>query len=202
MTQRLLLDLEKQEKDNIDEIIVVDDCSPEPPNIISNLNMRIVQTEQNSGFTLAANLGLDIASADDDQQVVFLISNDVRIHGKFIWKTRDLLSDWRCLIGNRHINWNSGWNTFDDVVYDYLDGHFLATTGRSWRDLGFFDPIYAPGDFEDVDISTAARSKGYRLVSLNNPNIIHLGAQTTAYNPQRQARTLRNKEYFRQKWIK
>lgn len=207
LCKQLLLGLEKHEKDNIDEVLIIDDCSTHPfPESIFNIGLPInyIPKELNSGFTLTSNMGLELAVGElAERKVIFLISTDVKVSGRFIDQTADILfGARRHFIGNRHIAFNSGWNTFDGKIFDYLEGWFLGATSDGWKDLGFFDPNYAPFDYEDVDISTAAKQKGYKLTSLNNPYLVHLGGGTIGFNPAREAITMRNKEYFRKKWMR
>lgn len=210
LTQGLIDCLSRFESENIDEILVVDDCSTVPMDLETDLPMSVLHLLGNSGFPIACNSGLIQASRGSfkEKRLIFLISNDVIVTGKFIEQAAEIFivkgspTGKRALIGNRHIGWDSGWNTFDGVTFDYLEGWFLAATNDGWRDLGYFDEEYSPYDYEDVDISTQAKAKGYKLVSLNNPHVVHLGGQTIGFNPTREAVTRRNQEYFRKKWLK
>lgn len=203
LVHQLLTDLVRHERDLIDEVVVVDDCSPEEYNLEVPLPIRYFRNQVNLGFTLSSNNGLVWATQGTENRMVFLISSDVRIHGKFISRAEDvLLGAKRALVGNRHIAFDSGWNTFDGITFDYLEGWFLGATSDGWKDLGFFDSSYAPHDFEDIDLSTKAKKKGYKLVSLNNPNIVHTGAQSIPYGTERESITKRNMEYFQRKWVK
>lgn len=206
----LLKGILHNEKENVDEILVVDNYSQDID--VDNgielwknlLPIKVVKTEWQSGFTIAANIGIRFCEKPvASRHITFLISSDVLIKGKFIQQTADiLLGAKRSLVGNKLLFGDTGWNTFDGKTFKYLEGWFLAATSDHWRDIGYFDENYAPYDFEDIDLSTTAQSKGYKLVPLNNPNIIHLGGGTIGYNPQREAVTKRNREYFREKWMK
>lgn len=203
LTQGLLDNLSRHEKDNIDEIVVVDDCSGDEVTLVSDLPFEVLRLEENQGFPKACNRGLEYVTQNiADKRLVFLISNDVIVTGKFIEQAAEHAFDARrALIGNRHIVFDSGWNTFDGKTFDYLEGWFFAANSDSWRDLGYFDEAYSPYDYEDIDLSTKAKTKGYKLVSLNNPHLIHMGGQTIGFNPTREAVTRRNQEYFRKKWL-
>lgn len=212
LCHNLLNCLRKHEKENIDEVIVVDDNSQDADIdggldfwIKANLfPVRVIQNDQNLGFTLTSNRGLKEATENfSEKRIVFLISSDVSIGGKFIQQTADLLLGARkTFVGHKLLFGDTGWNTFDGKTFQYLEGYFLAATSFGWHDLGFFDVNYAPYDYEDIDISTTAKKKGYQLVPLNIPTIVHKGGGTIGYNPERQKITERNREYFKNKWMK
>jgi GT2 family glycosyltransferase len=103
------------------------------------------------------------------------------------------------LVGNRLLDFDTGWNTIEKVVYPYLEGYFLAFKKSEWTTVGGFDERFMPFDFEDVDISTTYVAGGGKLVFLD-AEMLHLGAQSYKYSPEREAQTKANQEKFRQKW--
>lgn len=211
LTENLLSGLNRWEKESIDEVIVVDNNSTEKETLDglewwqkkSGMPVYVNGFASNLGFTLGANEGLALVTKKRvaEKRIVFLISNDVTITGRFVEQAAEILFSKKSLVGAKLLSHNTGWNTFDGRVFPYLEGYFLAATVDGWMDLDFFDPAYAPYDFEDVDLSTNALQKGYQLVPLNNPAINHLGGGTLGYNPEREKITRRNQEYFRKKWI-
>jgi GT2 family glycosyltransferase len=112
------------------------------------------------------------------------------------------------LIGNVVYEFDTGWNYLKmrngkKVLFPYAEGYLLACTKDVWEDLGGFDPIYFPYDFEDVDISTMAIHKEYKLFALNSPYIRHLSGQTVSQvNPRREEVTRINQQKFISKWSK
>ena len=209
LCHRLLNDLRKYEKENIGQVVVVDDFS-EDAEVDGGLEfwvdsglfpITVLRNESNIGFTLSAIRGLHAACQGEDDDVVFLISSDVRFGGRFIDMASQIALSQKSLVGQRLLFGDTGWNNFDGRIFPYLEGFFLACTSYGWSDLEYFDPNYAPYDFEDVDLSTNAVSKSYKLIPLNNPSIKHEGAQTIGYTPERKEITERNREYFRRKWI-
>lgn len=207
LLNRLLKDIHTSESDNVDDILVVDDFSQSSEideTLLywsDKLPLRYIKNEENLGFTLSSISGLhDVCTKSGVDDAVFLISSDVEISGKFIDHVASLLKD-KVLVGHKLLSGNTGWNHIDGKVFPYLEGYFLACTAYGWTDLGYFDPQYAPWDFEDVDLSTNAIHKGYKLVPSNNPVIKHLGGRSIGYTPERESVTLRNKEYFRRKWL-
>lgn len=190
---------------NPDEIIVVDDHSQDSETLDGlnwwgiNLGIKVIRPIQNLGFLKASNYGMSKATGD----ILCLISSDVRIEDDLVQTVRNLLSGTpRMLIGGIVYWHDTGWNCFGNTLYPYCEGWLLSCTKEAWGEFGGFDERYAPHDYEDMDFSTTAISKGYSLYSLNNPRIKHLAAQTIGYSEQREEITKRNRERFREKWIK
>jgi GT2 family glycosyltransferase len=207
LTHQLLLDVYKKLRHDV-EVVVVDDCSTQEEvskglmwwktGIIDG-QLRVFVNEKNSGFLRTANFGVSKATGE----VVMLISNDVRIYGRDVTeKVLDVFehAEVPTLAGNRLLNGNTGWNTFNDRVYPYLEGWFLAFKRDEWLKFGGFDERYKPYDFEDVDISTTYLANGGKLVNLD-VDMVHLGAQTYKYSPEREAQTKRNQKKFEDKWV-
>lgn len=202
----LLLRLYKLERESITSILVMDDCSTDKEirhglawwKSTGMLPLEVIHNEKNMGFLLNSNTGL----RKFDTGITILLSTDVIIYGKFIQQIVDVLEhDPKSLVGGVLYVHDTGWNKFDRI-YPYIEGWLLATTSEGWKELDYFDPQYAPCDFEDVDLSTKAVAKGYQLVFLNNPSLHHMGGQSISYGPEREAQTRRNQEKFKTKWVK
>lgn len=189
------------------EVIVMDDCSPQG-DIIHNgvswwvgnglMNVRHLTMKTNSGFLKNSNEGLRQAAGD----VIILISNDVRIYSDISKSICSILSDRpSSLVGGRILGFDTGWNTFGDKTFPYVEGWLLATTKDGWKGLGYFDERYAPYDFEDVDLSTKAISLGYTLQSLSESDTFHMGAQSIKYGSDREEQTKKNRKKFEEKWV-
>jgi hypothetical protein len=134
--------------------------------------------------------------------IVKLISNDVRISDYMVLnKVVCALNKAAVptLVGNRLLDVDTGWNTFDGVTYPYLEGWFLAFKKSEWMSLGGFDERYIPFDFEDIDISTTYLSNGGKLVNID-ADMQHLGAQTYRYSMERERQTKKNQKKFQEKW--
>ena len=206
----LLNSLRKFEKDNIDQVYVVNDFSKDAEVdggldfwVSSGLiHVQVIENEENLGFTLSANKGLKTASKDfSDSDVIHLISSDVKIGGRFIERVSQVAESQKALVGQKLLYGDTGWNTFDGKIFPYLEGWFLSCTVGGWKDLGYFDDAYAPYDYEDIDLSTMAASKGYKTIPMNLPTVTHAGGGTIGYTDERRAITERNREYFRRKWM-
>lgn len=202
----LLLRLYKFERDTITSVLVMDDCSPNEevqPGLAwwkstGLLPLEVIHNEENLGFLLNSNTGLK----KFETGITILLSTDVIIYGKFFQQIIDIIEqEPKSLVGGVLYSHDTGWNKFDRI-YPYIEGWLLATTSEGWKELDYLDPLYAPCDFEDVDLSTKAITKGYQLVPLNNPSIHHMGGQSIKYGPEREAQTLKNQEKFKAKWVK
>lgn len=210
LINELLFSLYKFESENIDSILVVDDCSTDEE-VFTGLNwwksngmlpLEILNLDDNRGFLLTSNLGLKIQNIQPADDVVILIGTGVKIYGKFVSQiVQQLTQCQKSLIGGVLYTHNTGWNCFGNKIFPYLEGWFLATTISSWKDLGYFDERYVPHIFEDVDLSTTAISKGYDLIPLNSSNLIHLAGQSINYSHERDEQTRINQKKFENKWM-
>lgn len=206
LINQLLVDI----RDNCtpNEIIVVDDHSADKSTLDGlswwdfNFGVKVMRTPKNLGFLKASNFGLKQATGD----VICLISSDVRIYKDLAMMARAIEKiDGKVLLGGRYLNFDTGWNTFDEKVHPYVEGWLLIAKREHWEELGYFDERFSPNDMEDVDLSTTALSKGFRLGQITpdaGPVVEHIGAQTISYGDERFALTTRNKEKFREKWAK
>lgn len=211
-----LWNLYRKERENITSVLIVNDCSTDPEvegglrwwkaewkEKSDPLPVEVINNGGNLGFLKTSNLGMkhiaDTVSQNPDD-IIILLSTDVKIHGKFVSQIKELLEIPKTLVGGILYSTDTGWNRFDRV-YPYLEGWILATTVENWKELGYFDELYIPHTFEDVDISTKALSLGYQLVPLNNMGLQHLAGQSIKYSPERDKLTKINQEKFRLKWV-
>lgn len=202
LTHSLLFDLYNFCR-GIDEILLIDNGSTEKDGRdwwIDNgmLPLKVIRIPENIGFLKAANYGMAEATGD----VLILISNDVQVKENVIDAIKQYCIKGRSIVGGNLLSYDTGWNTFNNQIYFYLEGWLLACWKIDWQDIGGFDEQFSPNDYEDVDFSTTAIHKGYALHGLGSPLVSHQGGATLKYSPERQALTERNREKFRQKWVK
>ena len=204
LTHQILFDIYKN-CDNIHEIIIVNDNSPEKE-VRDGMDWWLSQKmlpiqeivlAENVMFLRASNIGMKQCAGD----IVITVSNDVRIQSDITTRIRDMLRENpEQMIGGRLLDWDTGWNSFGGQVFPYIEGWLMATTKQGWEEIGYFDERFYPSDMEDIDSSTTALTLGYTLTPLNDERIQHIGAQSIGYNPKREAQTKLNKEKFRKKW--
>ena len=214
LTHNRLWELYKYCKENITEVLVVDNGSDDEETegglrwwaefgVRYDFKVRALRTEENIGFLLASNLGIfDTVSKCSPEDVIILLSNDVEIRTNFVRQVTDNLSHGeRALIGGILLSQDTGWNKFGDKLFPYLEGWLLGARSMDWQVLEGFDTRFVPHIFEDVDLSTLALKYGYELIPLNNPGLHHMTGQTIKYGAERDQLTREHQEKFRLKWI-
>lgn len=169
------------------------------------LKLKFYRFRENTGFGVGNNKGAEIATGD----VFLFLSNDVIIKQKFYKSILDVvLESPKTMFAGRLIDWEAGWNEFiridgSKLNIPYAEGWCLAATRDLWEDVGGFDPIYTPADFEDVDLSYATLQKGYSLatIPLAENYFSHIGGQTAnKYIKDRMSLTKTNQAKFCKKW--
>lgn len=216
LTHNRLHELYRYCRDDITEVIVIDDCSDDDGvtegglnwwasfRVQYNFNVSAIRTPENLNFLLACNFGIrHLFEKVVNDDIVILLSNDVEIRTNFVRQIKDIISQSpKSLVGGILLSHDTGWNKFGDKVFPYIEGWLLAMDRNGWSAAGIgFDERFAPCIFEDIDLSTHMKELGYALVPLNNPGLHHLTGQTIKYGESRDALTRENKEKFRLKWI-
>lgn len=208
LTHALLFDIFQYNK-SVDEILVINNGAKDLQvyngigwwNTAMLPQLRLLDLEENIGFLRAARAGVAKAKGD----IIMLISNDVRMQDDIVSLVRNIYkSRPKVIMGGVLYTGSTGWNEFKNgkstKIFPYLEGWLLVFAKSAWDEIGGFDDIYAPNDFEDVDFSTAAIDKGYTLIPLSSDKIRHIGAQTIGYSPEREELTQRNRVKFAEKW--
>jgi len=166
---------------------------------IAKHSVYYIRNKKNLGFGGSMNRGAKVALKHDAEILVFL-SNDVRIFNDFIAEiVSHIEEDKMILLGGTLLDYDTGWNVLDGKVISYLNGWLLACHKDVWEDIGGFDPRYGKYDYEDIDLSLTARTRGYALMPLAS-KFNHLAAQTVPYSPEREKITKENQQKFIEKW--
>lgn len=216
LTHARLWELYKHCREDIEEVIIVDDCSLDDMTRgglkwwadwekKQEFRVSSISTEENLGFLKASNFGIfHVCNRVRNNDIIVLLSNDVEIRTNFVRQIVDIISQSPdTLVGGVLYSHDTGWNRFGDKIFPYLEGWLLATTREGWSVAGQgFDTRFAPNDYEDVDLSTSLGQIGYALAPLNNPGLHHIGGQSIGYTKERLERTNINKKKFEEKWCK
>ena len=166
---------------------------------IDKHSVYYIRNEKNLGFGGSMNRGAKVALKHDAEILVFL-SNDVQVFSDFIAEIVSWIElDKNVLIGGEYLFHDTGWNVIDGTIVPYLNGWLMACHKDIWKELGGFDPRYGKHDYEDIDLSLTATTKGYALRVLSS-KFHHLAAQTAPYDIARERITKGNQQKFIEKW--
>lgn len=85
---------------------------------------------------------------------------------------------------------------------DYVSGACLAMPRRLWNELNGFDPIFAPGYYEDSDLAFRVREAGYRTLVAPLCKVYHLegGSAGTDLDSGMKRFQRVNEPKFRERW--
>lgn len=199
------------------EIIVVDNGSGDDTiGYCLREGLTLVALPVNSGFPIACNKGLAIASGDQ----IVLLNNDVLVTPRWLTNMMsalyssediglvgpvtnyasgqqqvDMVDDW----DNEHFNRPdpAGWHSVQRLV-----GLCLVMKREIFRKVGFLDERFSPGHYEDDDYCYRVRRAGYRLLMCRDTFIYHKGsASFKAENPEGwDVLIKRNRQLFIDKW--
>ena len=209
------------------EVIVVDDASPdESLQFLRQIEgIRVHARTENGGFIAACNDGATLAQG---QYLVFLNNDtvpqpgwleallatftqhpDAGLVGAQLVYPDGRLQEAGGVVFADGSAWNYGRR--DDPAHcqynyvrdaDYLSGAAIAIPGALFRQLGGFDPRYAPAYYEDTDLAFAVRATGKRVLYQPASVVVHDEGSSAgtdlASGPK--AAQVRNRAVFADKW--
>ncbi len=181
------------------EVIVMDDCSPEPASDALKLvsGIRIMRNTSNGGFILNVNA----AAAQARGQWLIILNNDTVIRAGALDALLDTFNEHQSvgLVGAKLLNsdgslqeagaiiWRDGsaWNwgrgqRRDDPRFnfvrdaDFCSGAALAISRQLFAELGGFDVHYSPAYYEDVDLAFRIRARGLRVLYQPAAEVFHI----------------------------
>lgn len=207
------------------EVIVVDDCSPEPvANALADVRgWQLLRNESNLGFVPSCNRGGSAARGS----ILVLLNNDTLVTPGWLDALVAPLADAAVgLVGAKLIYpdgrlqeaggiiWPEGASTFgrnDDPgrpeynyvrTVDYCSGACLAIRRQDFLALDGFDMHFAPGYYEDTDLAMRVRATGKRVVYQPGATIVHFEGATsgTELDVGLKRYQLVNQVKFRERW--
>jgi GT2 family glycosyltransferase len=183
----------ENEKNNIDEIVVVDDASTDDS--ISYIkskypNIRIVKHTKNRGFPASVNTGVRSAK----NGLVVLLNTDVGPSNNFLNPTLKHFKDDSVFAVSFHekgYGYAKGRFKNGFIVHDpgkevnKTSNTFWASGGSAvfrrsiWVKLGGMDEkLFTPYYWEDVDLSYRAAKRGYKILWEPNSKVVHKHGST------------------------
>ena len=186
------------------EIILVDDLSPDrSAEILPQVaGLRTVLRSANGGFIASCNAGTALARG----RFVIMLNNDTRVVDGWLDALLDSFATFPAagLVGSKMcypdgslqeaggIVWRDGscWNygRNDDPnrpqyaharQVDYVSGCSIALPAALWRELGGFDPHYAPAYCEDADLCLRVAAGGREVWMQPQSRVVHYEGKTS-----------------------
>lgn len=186
------------------EVIVIDDCSPEPAAdaLAVVTGVTIVRNEKNLGFLRNCNKAARLARGE----YLMILNNDTIVTGRWLQEMARVFDEKENtgMVGCKLIYpdgslqeaggiiWRdgSGWNygrndRADKPEYNYLreadycSGACLLIRRDFWHELGGFDEAYAPAYYEDGDLAFRVRAAGKRVFYQPRALVVHFEGKSS-----------------------
>ena len=181
------------------DIIVINDGSTDATleNMLRYPNVNVINTPHNMGFTRACNYGFKQLHQYD---FIYLLNNDTEVQDGFISNAMKVMerNKYVALVGSAlhfpngmlqecgGIIWKDGTgNNFGrdqspgelkfrfSRPVDYCSGAGVLIKNKLLKSVDYFDDVYAPAYYEDVDLAFKFRKAGYQVWVAPNSRVIH-----------------------------
>ncbi|MEP7156142.1 MAG: glycosyltransferase [Betaproteobacteria bacterium] len=209
------------------EVLVIDDCSPEPAaealRKVSGIN--VIRNARNLGFLASCNHGASKARGE----YVVILNNDLILTGDWLKKLVSVYDNFpdTGMVGAKLIYpdgtlqeaggvvWRDGsaWNVGrgDDPgkpeynfvrEVDYCSGACLLIKRDFWNTLGGFDVAYMPAYYEDADLAFRVREAGKRVFYQPLAVVVHFEGQSSGTDLTKgiKKHQVINQKTFAQRW--
>ncbi len=211
-----VIDAAQYKKNNIIEIIVVDDASKD--NSVEYLkqefkkNIRLLVHENNTGFSATINSGVKVAKAE----LVCLINTDVIPSRNFLETMSEDFEDPKVFGVSLHEKgYGYAKGKFENGFIVHIgmseskkvEESFWASGGSCvlrksiFKELGGMDnKLLNPFYWEDVDLSYRAQKRGYKVLWDPRANVIHNHESTMKKLDQKYLQRIRERNYLLFNW--
>lgn len=201
------------------ELVVVDNASTDGTAdwLREQKDIKLIQNNENLGFTMACNIGINAASRDND--LLILHSDTILFAGSVFWLRMGLYSDkaiGACgsmsnRIGNEQqvedglnteemLRINSP-ETFPYENKPWLSSVVMLISRKAYDKTGPLDEKFSPGCYEDVDYGLRLNREGFRTVLCHNSFVFHSGGETVLENRRVwEKANHENRQVFIEKW--
>jgi GT2 family glycosyltransferase len=186
------------------EVIVIDDCSPEPAETALSVvsGIRHMRNEENLGFLKTCNKAAALARGE----YVLLLNNDTLVTpgwlsamlGTFSQRANVGMVGAKLIYPDGRLQeaggivWRDGsaWNWGRDQdaslpafnylrEVDYCSGACLLLQRSFWEEVGGFDERYVPAYYEDTDLAFRVREAGKRVYYQPASVVVHFEGKSS-----------------------
>lgn len=192
-------------------VYLVDDGSPSPPDDRARsafealgLPIRWLALEARQGFVGAVNHAWKRCR----EPTTLVLNNDAVVPPDLVGRLG------ACLGGDGRIaavapasdnpvdlfQYRSGARRRGMTEVSYLTAMCIAVRRAAVGSTQLFDPVYAPGYFEDLDLCCLLRAGGWKLGVLEDCRAHHTGRATFRHDPELAAHLRRNCRTFTARW--
>lgn len=205
------------------ETIVVENASKDGVRewLIQQEDEKIILLEQNVGFPMGCNIGVEYAEPDND---IFLLNNDTRMTpNALFWLRMGLYEnanvgacgcvanycgnaqeiDVQFSLPGQYVKYGAQNNVYKKNPYEErnrLCGFAMLIKRCAWNATQGVDEAYTPGYLDDDDLSMQLRKASYRLLICHNSYIYHAGSQNFSKLNNLEQIITNNYLYLLNKW--
>ena len=160
-----VLEASQNPNNNILEIIVVDDASPDSsPEVVKKEfpQIRLIRHRVNRGFSAAVNTGVRMAKGE----LVCLLNSDVVPEKDYSWARGDFRTG--------YLSHSMGKESIDAHISLWASGGSAVFKRDYWMNLGGMDEkLFPPFYWEDIDLSYRAYKRGLSILWEPNAGVEH-----------------------------
>lgn len=210
-----VLEAKENRKNNIKEIIIVDDASTD--NSIKFLKdnfsrkIRVLANKTNLGFAGTTNIGVKYAKGD----LVCLLNSDVIPQKNFLETMLKDFADPQVFAVSLHeegFGPAKGKFVNGFIVHQGLpeskkvEDTFWASGGSGvykrsiWRDLKGMDQVLMPFYWDDIDLCYRAQKRGYKILWDPNAKVVHQHESTYGKLNQKYVSNMKERNYLLFNW--
>lgn len=203
-----VLNAQKNKENNIIEIIVVDDASPDGSvNLLKKKfpEVKVIKHKINRGFSSSVNTGARTSTGD----LLVLLNTDVIPEKDFLASVLPLFKDdgvFAISFSEKGYSWakgkfengfvEHGLGTKTKKVHDtfWVSGGSGIFRRDYWMTLGGMDEkLFSPFYWEDLDLGYRALKRGYKLLWDPDSRVLHKHESTIGLLPKRYVERIRER---------
>ena len=175
---------------NPEEVIIVDDASPDDSNAFLEKNypqVKLIKHQKNRGFAAGCNSGVKAAKGE----IVVLLNLDVVPEKEALEKILPNFNDERVFAvsfnetSSPNFSWTKGKFERGFIVHEnqnkdnclhrsfWVNGGSGAFRKKMWEKLGGFDELFNPFYWEDIDLCYRAQKRGWKILWEPRAKVLH-----------------------------